>query len=94
MFSRKVLAFDESSPFSESKHILIDDGSSQTVCGALGDSFPGRFSKVIPAAVELHTTMDLLNDDRLMRVQLTEDTRCERACLPPLPSSLTLTQGE
>ena len=36
--------------------------------------------------------MDLL-DDNLVRVQLTEDTRSERACLPPLPSSLALTSG-
>ena len=31
--------------------------------------------------------MDLLSDN-LVRVQLTEDTRSERECLPPLPSSL------
>ena len=87
IFSRKVMAFDESSPFSEFEHILIQDGSSQAVYDALKDAFPGRFSKVSPAAVELHTTMDLLSDN-LVRVQLTEDTRSERACLPPLPSSL------
>lgn len=87
IFSRKVMAFDESSPFSEFEHILIQDGSSQAVYDALKDAFPGRFSKVSPAAVELHTTMDLLSDN-LVRVQLTEDTRSERACLPPLPTSL------
>ena len=85
MFSRKVMAFDENSPFSEFEHILIQDGSSQAVYDALKDAFPGRFSKNSPAAVELHTTMDLLSDN-LVRVQLTEDTRSERACLPPLPS--------
>ena len=87
IFSRKVMAFDEGSPFSEFEQILIQDGSSQAVYDALKDAFPGRFSKVSPAAVELHTTMDLLNDN-LVRVQLTEDTRSERACLPPLPPSL------
>lgn len=92
MFSRKVLAFDQSSPFSAFEHILIHDGSSQAVCKALEDTFPGRFSKVSPAAVELHTTMDLLHDN-LVRVQLTEDTRSERACLPSLPSSLTSILG-
>ena len=90
MFSRKVLAFDENSPFSDFEHIYIHDGSSQAVYKALDDVFPGRFSKVSPAAVELHTTMDILNDN-LVRVQLTEDTRSERACLPSLPSSLALT---
>ncbi|WP_281180432.1 IS4 family transposase [Endozoicomonas ascidiicola] len=87
IFSRKVMAFDDSSPFAEFEHILIQDGSSQAVYDALKDAFPGRFSKVSPAAVELHTTMDLLNDN-LVRVQLTEDTRSERACLPPLPTSM------
>ena len=87
LFSRKVMAFDENSPFSEFEHILIQDGSSQAVYDALKDAFPGRFSKVSPAAVELHTTMDLLSDN-LVRVPFTEDTRSERACMPPLPSSL------
>lgn len=87
MFSRKVMAFDERSPFSEFEHILIQDGSSQAVYRALKEAFPGRFSKNSPAAVELHTTVDLLSDN-LVRVQLTEDTRSERACLPALPLSM------
>ncbi|OED42234.1 hypothetical protein ACH42_12350 [Endozoicomonas sp. (ex Bugula neritina AB1)] len=81
------MAFDENSPFSEFDHILIQDGSSQAIYDALKDAFLGRFSAVSPAAVELHTTMDLLSDN-LVRVQLTEDTRPERDCLPPLPSSM------
>ncbi|WP_256493278.1 IS4 family transposase [Endozoicomonas sp. SCSIO W0465] len=87
IFSRKVMAFDEDSPFSEFEHILIQDGSSQAVYDALKEAFPGRFSTVSPAAVELHTTMDLLTNN-LVRVQLTEDTRSERDCLPPLPTSM------
>lgn len=86
-FSRKVMAFDERSPFAQFKRILIQDGSSQAVCKALKAVFPGRFSAVSPAAVELHSMMDLLNDN-FVRVQLTEDTRSERACLPKLPKSL------
>ena len=87
IFSRKVMAFDENSPFSEFEHILIQDGSSQAVYDALKEAFPGRFKKNSPAAVELHATMDLLSDN-LVRVQLTEDTRSERACLPPMPLSM------
>ncbi|UYM16251.1 hypothetical protein [Endozoicomonas euniceicola] len=49
------------------------------------EAFPGRFSTVSPAAVELHTALDLLTNN-LVRVQLTEDTRSERDCLPPLPT--------
>ena len=87
LFSRKIMAFDESSPFSEFEHILIQDGSSQAVYDALKGAFPGRFSAVTPAAVELHTTIDLLANS-LVRVQLTEDTRSERDCLPTLPISM------
>ncbi|OED50075.1 hypothetical protein ACH42_01465 [Endozoicomonas sp. (ex Bugula neritina AB1)] len=50
IFSRKVMVFDENSPFSEFDHILIQDGSSQVVYDALKDAFPGRFSAVSPAA--------------------------------------------
>ncbi|WP_448217065.1 hypothetical protein [Endozoicomonas sp. 2B-B] len=34
VFTRKVMAFDEDSPFSEFEHILIHDGSSQAVYDA------------------------------------------------------------
>jgi len=85
--SRKVMAFGHNSPFAEFQNIWIHDGSSQAVYSALKEAFPGRFNKVSPAAVELHTTMDLL-EDNVVRVQLTEDTRSERACLPALPVSL------
>ena len=91
-FSSKVLAFDECSPFAEFEHIYIYDGSSQAVYKALEGRFPGRFSKVSSAAVELHTAMDLLNDN-VVRIQLTEDTRSERACLPKLANSMALTLG-
>ena len=86
-FCRKVLAFSNDSPFAQFQHIWLHDGSSQAINRVLKDAFPGRFSKVSPAAVELHTTMDLLIDN-IVRVELTEDTRSERACLPKLQSSL------
>lgn len=87
-FSRKVMAFDNQSPFAGFKRILIQDGSSQAVCKALSAALPGRFSAISPAAVELHSMIDLMNDN-FVRVQLTEDTRSERACLPELPPSLS-----
>jgi hypothetical protein len=43
--------------------------------------FPGRFKTVKPAAVELHTTMDLLWDAPTTIV-LTPDTASEHAFLP------------
>ena len=47
--------------------------------------FPGRFKKVKPAAVELHATLDLL-DESLSKVTLTADTASERAALPKASS--------
>jgi DDE family transposase len=52
----------------------------------LREVFPGRFKVVKPAAVELHTTMDLLCDAPTT-VVLTPDTTSEQAFLPE-PASL------
>ena len=61
--------------------ILIQDGTSFAVHDELAARFPGRFTKVSPAAVELHTTMSLLTG-QATRIQLTEDKRGEREFLP------------
>ena len=84
---RRTLSFDEASPFARFRHIWLHDGSSQAVVAGLKEALPGRFKTVSPAAVELHTTMDLLADN-LVRVEFTEDTRSERACLPDLVNDL------
>ncbi len=84
---RRTLSFDEASPFARFRHIWLHDGSSQAVVALLKDALPGRFKTVSPAAVELHTTMDLLTDN-LVRIEFTEDTRSERACLPALANDL------
>ena len=42
--------------------ILLQDGSSLAVHDALAHRFPGRFTAVSPAAVELHVTMSLFED--------------------------------
>ena len=60
--SFNVLGFREGSPFCKFRQILVHDGSSFALKDALQESFPGRFSAVSPAAVEQHTTMDLLSD--------------------------------
>ena len=52
----------------------------------LREVFPGRFKVVKPAAVELHTTMDLLCDAPTT-VVLTPDTTSEQTFLPE-PTSL------
>lgn len=79
--SLNVLGFREGSPFRRFWQILIHDGSSFALKDALQHIFPGRFSAVSPAAVELHTTMDLLSD-AAVRIVLAPDTESEQANLP------------
>ena len=82
----KVLGFEKGRAFSEFRHIVIQDGSSFAIHDGLREVFPGRFKVVKPAAVELHTTMDLLCDAPTI-VVLTPDTTNEQAFLPE-PASL------
>src|SRR5438067_9845977 len=82
----KVLGFEKGRTFSEFRHILIQDGSSFAIHDGLREVFPGRFKAVKPAAVELHTTLDLLCDAPTT-VVLTPDTTSEQAFLPE-PTSL------
>jgi hypothetical protein len=77
----KVLRFEKGRAFAEFRHIVIQDGSSFAIHDGLREVFPGRFKVVKPAAVELHTTMDLLCDAPTT-VVLTPDTTNEQAFLP------------
>jgi hypothetical protein len=61
--------------------ILLDDGSSFAVANGLRTVFPGRFTNITPAAVELHAQMSLLNDS-LNVVTLAPDKEAERQFLP------------
>lgn len=61
--------------------VLIQDGSSHAVHDALAEEFPGRFTKVSPAAIELHATMSLLNDQPV-DISLAPDVVGEREFLP------------
>jgi Transposase DDE domain len=82
----KVLGFTKRRACGEFRHIVIQDGSSFAIHDGLREVFPGRFKVVKPAAVELHTTMDLLCDAPTT-VVLTPDTTAEQAFLPE-PASL------
>ena len=82
----KVLGFEKGRAFAEFRHIVIQDGSSLAIHDGLREVFPGRFKTVKPAAVELHTTLDLLCDAPTT-VVLTPDTTNEQAFLPA-PASL------
>ena len=82
----KVLGFAKGRAFAEFRHIVLQDGSSFAIHDGLREVFPGRFKVVKPAAVELHTTMDLLCDTPTT-VVMTPDTTNEQAFLPE-PASL------
>lgn len=69
----KVLQVKRGQAFSEFRRIVIQDGSSFAVQDSLHDVFPGRFSRVIPAAVEWHVSLDLLSES-VEHVTLTPDT--------------------
>src|SRR5256884_9386171 len=81
----KVLGFEKGRAFGEFRHIVIQDGSSFAIHDGLREVFPGRFKAIKPAAVELHTTMDLLCDAPTV-VVLTPDTASEQTFLPEPPS--------
>jgi len=82
----KVLGFAKGRAFAEFRHIVMQDGSSFAIHDGLREVFPGRCKLVKPAAVELHTTMELLCDAPTT-VVLPPDTTNEQAFLPE-PASL------
>jgi hypothetical protein len=82
----KVLGFEKGHPFGEFRCIILQDGSAFAIHDGLREVFPGWFKVLKPAAVELHTTMDLLCDAPTP-VVLTPDTANEQAFLPE-PTSL------
>jgi len=79
--TRKVLGFETGHALSDFKRLVIQDGSSLALHNALADRFPGRFRAVKPAAVELHCTMDVLQDAPFTIV-LSPDTDSEHDYRP------------
>ena len=67
--------------------VVLMAGSSFAVHDGLVETFPGRFKRRSPAAVELHAEMSLFSN-QVTRVVLTPDTASERAHLPE-PVSLS-----
>jgi hypothetical protein len=82
----KILGFEAGAAFSEFNRLILQDGSSFALHEALAHVFPGRFNTVSPAAVELHCTMDLLQDAPLT-IALSPDTDSEHNYRPE-PESL------
>lgn len=77
----EALGFSSDSPFARFERIELQDGTSFAVKSTLSKHFPGRFTKVSPAAVELHVTLDLLSEQPSCIV-LTPDTDSEAQYLP------------
>ena len=77
----EVLRFSPSSPFAQFESIHIQDGTSFAVKSTLAHTFPGRFTAVRPAAVELHVDLDLMSES-LNQVVLSPDSSAERQFLP------------
>lgn len=82
----RALSFSSDSPFSRFKQIILHDGTSFAVHPALQESYPGRFRTTSPAAVELHVSMDLLQES-VEQVVLAPDCEAEAQFLPE-PSTL------
>ena len=82
----EALRFTETSPFARFERIELQDGTSFAVKSTLRETFPGRFKKLSPAAVELHVTLDLLSE-QASSIVLTPDTDSEAQYLPN-PESL------
>ncbi len=78
----EVLRFSPQSPFARFEHLRIQDGTSFALKHALADTFPGRFTTISPAAVELHVDLDLMSET-MNRVELSPDSSGERQFLPP-----------
>ena len=78
----EVLRFGPHSPFAQFTQIRLQDGTSFAVHATLAEEFPGRFTTVSPAAVELHVNLDLLTET-VNEVVLTPDTAAEGQFLPP-----------
>jgi hypothetical protein len=63
------------------QEVLIHDGTSFALKNALSTKWPGRFTKISPAAVELHVTMSVFTDNPVAIV-LAPDKEAERQFSP------------
>jgi len=66
--------------------IVLQDGTSFALNDALREAYPGRFTKVSPAAVEVHCTYSLYQG-QAQKIGIAPDRDAERAYLPA-PESL------
>jgi hypothetical protein len=79
--TRPVLKAGLGSKLEQFRDILLHDGSSFALKDELRREWPGRFTKVSPAAVELHVTMSAFEDNPI-QITLAPDKEAERALGP------------
>jgi hypothetical protein len=79
--TRRVLSAGSGSKLGKFRDILLHDGSSFALKDGLKKQWPGRFTKVSPAAVELHVTMSAF-DDNPIQITLAPDKEAKRALGP------------
>jgi hypothetical protein len=79
--SIRTLAPEGHTAVARFKDIVIQDGSSFALKKALSEVFPGRFTTIEPAAVELHATYSGFFDE-VRAVEVAPDKEAERQFLP------------
>lgn len=79
--TRPVLSPGLGSKLAKFRDILLHDGSSFALKEGLKKEWPGRFTKLSPAAVELHVTMSAFEDNPI-QITLAPDKEAERALGP------------
>ena len=84
--SRQTLTPEGQVAVARFKDIVIQDGSSFALKHTLRETFPGRFTTIEPAAVEVHATYSGFSDE-VSAVQIAPDADAERPFLPD-PSTL------
>lgn len=77
----QTLAPEGHTAVSRFKDIVIQDGSSFALKKNLRDVFPGRFTTIEPAAVEIHATYSGFSDE-VYSVEIAPDKEAERQFLP------------
>lgn len=83
----EVLRVAPDSPYARFERIVLHDGTSFGLKSGLASVFPGRFTALKPAAVELHVSYELLSES-VEQVTLTADSEAEVHHVPE-PASLS-----
>jgi hypothetical protein len=77
----RTLEAEADSALAAFEDIIVQDGSSFALKATLAGVYPGRFTTVDPAAVELHATVSGF-EDNVIKVTLAPDKEAERHYLP------------